>query len=140
MIVDEYVDIKAPPAIVWKALIEERKFHKTVVFDSTTLADNQKIYLMTQEYGTPLGAAKVKLAIAELEPNLMTFSLVESNVFKELSGGWSIWELPKATRLKLQIKEVKLKDYFPVPAFVVKNIATGKIKSRLKAIKEAAEK
>lgn len=139
MVIDEYVDVKAPPAIVWKALIEERKFHKTNVGEVINLKDGQKFYLMTQAYGTPLGEATVKFAISELEPNFMTFTLIESNVFKSVSGGWSIWDFKQGSRLQLQIKDIALKDYFPVPVFVVKNIAMGKIKSRLKAIKKAAE-
>lgn len=136
-LISEFVEIKAPPAEVKKALISERRNYFTVIDNVTEMDNNVSSYSMYQEYHTIFGTAKCSFYIHDT-PKEMSFYLMESNCFSKLNGHWKLIEAKNRTFLYLNISEAKLK-IIPIPSFLIKKVAVSRIKERLLKIKQEAE-
>jgi hypothetical protein len=135
VIISESVDIAAPPAIVWQAVIDERRNYKTLVGPRKTPGG---LYTITQEYPNPLMTAKATFLIEEIPFIRMNFTLIDSNFADSLKGYWNYEDKGKTTKLTLNIETIKLK-FFPVPKVAIKYFAVKQIKDRLRNIKNVAE-
>lgn len=138
MIINESINIQAHPAIVHRALIEERKNHVTEVYDVKQLPAGVITYSIYQEYKVPLFKAKCTFFIKEIKNKEMSFKLTDSNIFSKLEGRWVIKTIGGGSKLSLEVDEVGVK-FLPAPASVIKAVSIKKIRQSLENIKKVSE-
>ena len=133
MFFSDSVEIKAPPAVVWKSLKDERQYYNSKV--DNVIGDT---YHLHQEYPTPIGLAKCSFLIVDQPFKKMDFLLYSSPDIKSLKGDWTLISTePNKTILTLHIDYLKIKVL--APEFLVKKVMAIVVKSRLKRIESRAE-
>ncbi len=133
------INIKASLKLVWKS-IERARTEDPGLVKCEVVAHGGGRSTIIQTFAVPiLGEISCRLALLELPPNEMDYSLIDSNMFKTFEGQWllSAGANAHSSRLSLSCKSDLKK---PVPQIILGLITAGRVKKRLNFIKMLAEK
>ncbi|MBK7746869.1 MAG: SRPBCC family protein [Candidatus Obscuribacter sp.] len=131
--------IKATPETVWNAVHVERNSDPDLAY-SKVLEQGKNESLLEQKFTfiPVFGSAVCKMKQWEVPLERIDYKMVSSDRFKAMEGSWVFTPLDggKSTRLDLS---TNLDMGIPVPRAMVNSIASRKIGSRLKHVKDLAE-
>jgi hypothetical protein len=133
------IQIKAPPAVVWEAVHEERKTDPDIAY-SKILEEGKNELTLEQKFQLipVIGTSVCVMKNTEIPGKRIDYYLLKSDRFKALEGSWVLQPTDDGHTI------LELASYIdmgvPAPRSIIESVASKKLERRLGNVRKAAEK
>jgi hypothetical protein len=134
--------VKAPPAMVWHAIHEERHKNPDLAYSKVVAGgENQAESVLEEKFVLlpVIGTATATLKMNEAPIHRIDFKLVKSDLFKAMEGSWVLTPAADGRHTILELSS-HMQMSFAVPSFVLDGITSRKLERRVSHVRDMAEK
>jgi hypothetical protein len=134
--------VKAPPAIVWHAIHEERHKNPDLAYSKVISgAEYQPESVLEEKFVLlpVIGTATATLKMNETPMQRIDFKLVKSDLFKAMEGSWVLTPHSDGRYTILELNS-HMQMAFGVPNIILDGITSRKLERRVNAVRNMAEK
>jgi hypothetical protein len=134
--------VKAPPALVWHAIHEERHKNSDLAYSKViTGGDSQPESILEEKFVLlpVIGTATATLKMNETPMQRIDFKLLKSDLFKAMEGSWVLTPHEDGRSTVLELSS-HLEMSFGVPNMILDNITARKLERRVSHVRDMAEK
>ncbi|RTL41894.1 MAG: hypothetical protein EKK48_13330 [Candidatus Melainabacteria bacterium] len=135
--VHEEVLIKAPPKIVWRSMLEQRKIDPDSAYIKSASENGEPVVEQKFIFPSPFGNAECILHLNETAAQRVDFKLISSEDLKAMEGSWILTPTEEGhTKLSLS---TYVEPNISLPRMITNGIVSHRSKRNLSMVKKLAE-
>lgn len=135
--VHEEILIKAPPHVVWKSMIEQRKMDPDSAYVKASTDNGAPFVEQKFVFPSPFGNAECILHLDEVTAQRVDFRMISSEELKAMEGSWVLTPTEEGhTKLTLS---TYVEPHMSLPRMITNGIVSHRSKRNLSMVKKLAE-
>jgi hypothetical protein len=135
--VHEEILIKAPPHVVWKSMLEQRKMDPDSAYVKSASENGSPFVEQKFVFPSPFGNAECILHLDETTAQRVDFRMISSEELKAMEGSWVLTPTEEGhTKLSLS---TYVEPHMSLPRMITNGIVSHRSKRNLSMVKKLAE-
>ncbi len=135
--VHEEILIKAPPKVVWKSMLEQRKIDPDSAYVKASNVNGEPVVEQKFIFPSPFGNAECVLHLNETVAERVDFRMFQSEDLKAMEGCWILTPTEEGhTKLSLS---TYVEPNISLPRMITNGIVSHRSKRNLSMVKKIAE-